>query len=75
MKKTIAALMLVVLLASVGSTAYASFTDHSVENAATLGKGGGNGGGHGPGNGPKDGTGYGPGNGTNPDCPLLPPGK
>ena len=87
MKKILAAVLVVILAASVASTALASVFDggSSFENSISLGKGNGNGGGNGGGNGkgpgdgngnggngPRDGTGYGPGDGTNPDCPVLP---
>ena len=87
MKKMFAALLVVLLVVSVASTALAYALDKGTafENSVMLGKGnggGGNGnggGGHGPGdgtgnggNGPKDGSGYGPGDGTNPDCPIIP---
>jgi hypothetical protein len=86
MKKMLAALLVLLLVVSVASTALAYALDrgNAFENSAMLakGNGGGNrggGGGHGPGdgtgnggNGPKDGSGHGPGDGTNPVCPIIP---
>ena len=80
MKKMMAALLVMLLVVSVASSALAYALDrgNAFENSAMLGKGNG-GGGHGPGdgtgnggNGPKDGTGRGPGGGTNPICPIVP---
>ena len=87
MKKTFAAVLVLLPVVSVASTALAYALDRGnpFENSAMLGKGhggngGGNGGGHGPGdgtgnggNGPKDGSGHGPGDGTNPNCPIILP--
>ena len=79
MKKMLAALLVLLLVVSVASTALAYVLDKGTafENSAMLGKG--NGGGHGPGdgtgnggNGPKDGSGRGPGDSTNPVCPIIP---